>query len=80
MIHAPFAEFRYQNDDQGDAGRDCPEQIDRHGRAGPRRLVLLSPVLHHARLRQRERHERADGEQRDQVVGDAAKNNEQDAR
>ena len=41
------------------------------------RLALALPVHHHAGLREREGHERADGKERDQPVGDAAEDDEQ---
>src|SRR5271165_1359257 len=40
----------------------------------------LSPVLNHAGLREREGEEGPDGEEGDQVVGDASKTNQQSSR
>ena len=46
----------------------------------PGALALPLPVHHHPRLRQRESHKRADGEERNQAVGDAAKDDQQQRR
>ena len=44
------------------------------------RAAGAQPVRDHAGLRQRERQERADGEQRDQPIGDAAEDDQQERR
>ena len=51
--------------------------IDIAGRAGPPRA---QPVRDHAGLRQREGQERADGEERNQSIGDAAEDDQQERR
>ena len=58
---------------------------DRAERVDPERVPRLrpadaAPVLHHPGLRQREREERADREEGDEPIGDAAEDDEQDAR
>ena len=64
-------ELRDRHDEQHDERRDRADAVD-HDVALPARLLLLLVVTHHARLRERERREHADGVERDQRVGDAA--------
>ncbi len=72
-----FSELGDQHDDKRDAGGDGAHTVDDH--AVQCAFAALSlPVHHHARLREREREKRADGEQRDQPIGDAAKDDQQE--
>ena len=71
-------EFRHQHDDDGDAGDESAKPVDRRF-LKPMLPAMLPPVHHHARLRKREGQKSADGIERDQPIGDAAKKNEKAA-
>src|SRR5262249_45835889 len=71
-------EFRNDDDHQRDAGHARPGGV--HPQLGSRLFSPLAPPMgHHPKLRERERTECADGKQRDEVVGDAAKSNQEQA-
>ena len=73
-----FDEFRNQHHDDGDAGDERAESIDQRA-LQPVRAAIFPPVHDHAGLRKREGQKRADGIERDEPVGDAAKENQQAA-
>ena len=75
-----FGELGDEDDDEGDAGGDGSDAVDDHAMAGVGRALFAEavPVDDHAGLREGEGEEGADGEERDELVGDAAKEDEED--
>ena len=78
-IHAPSPNFVTAKMIVTIAVATEPDAVD-HDAALPVRLAHPQVVLHHARLRQRERGEHADRVERDQRVGLAAEDDDQHRR
>lgn len=71
-----LGKFGHQHHHGGDAGGNGADAVDEHSKAGAR-LSATHPVDDHAGLGKREGHERADGVERDEAIGDAAEEDEQ---
>ena len=72
-----FGELGDEDDDEGDAGGDGSDAVDDHAAGGAVAAEAL-PVDDHAGLGEGEGEEGADGEERDEAVGDSAEDDEQE--